>query len=113
MSARRKKHDNKGVYRSLAMITQFGVNMLVPICLMSALGIYLDRRFNTSFWMVLLFFAGAIAGGQNVYRMAKQIYAPSRRDRNASAPSKCSRGQTGEDEGKKELSGKEKDDCRG
>lgn len=50
--------------------------MLVPICLMSALGIYLDRRFDTSFWMVLLFFVGAVAGGQNVYRMAKQVYAP-------------------------------------
>ncbi len=84
MSVRRKKHDNKGVYRSLAMITQFGINMLVPICLMSALGIYLDRRFDTSFWMVVLFFAGAIAGGQNVYRMAKQVYAPSGQDMESS-----------------------------
>lgn len=49
--------------------------MLVPICMMSALGIYLDQRFHTSFWMILLFLAGAVAGGQNVYRMAKRIYA--------------------------------------
>lgn len=77
MAGRHKRGYDKSVYRSLTMITQFGLNMLVPICAMSALGIYLDQRFGTSFWMVILFFVGAIAGGQNVYRMAKQIYAPS------------------------------------
>ena len=81
MSRRRKHNSDKSVYRSLAMITQFGVNMLVPICLMSALGIYLDKKFDTSYWMTILFFAGAIAGGQNVYRMARQIYAPKGEDR--------------------------------
>lgn len=76
MPERRKKHYDKSVYRSITMVTQFGMNMLVPICMMSALGIYLDRKLGTSFWMILLFFVGAIAGGQNVYRMARQIYAP-------------------------------------
>ena len=74
--ARKKRHYDKSVYRSIAMVTQFGLNMLVPIGLMSALGIYLDRRLGTSYWMIILFFVGAIAGGQNVYRMARQIYAP-------------------------------------
>lgn len=71
---RRKKKFNKSVYRSLAMITQFGINMLVPIGMMTWLGVYLDGRFGTSFWTILLFFVGALAGGQNVYRMAKRIY---------------------------------------
>lgn len=53
---------------------QFGINMLVPIGMLSALGIWLDGRFHTSFWTILLFFVGAIAGGQNVYRMAKSVY---------------------------------------
>lgn len=71
---KRKKRYDKSVYRSLALVTQFGINMLVPICLMTALGIFLDKRFGTSFWMIILFFVGAIAGGQNVYRMAKQFF---------------------------------------
>lgn len=75
MGERRKKHYNRSVYRSFALIMQFGINMLVPICLMSAIGIWLDEKMNTSYWMVTLFFVGAIAGGQNVFRMAKQIYA--------------------------------------
>lgn len=67
-----KYHRN--VYRCLALITQFGISMLVPIFLCSFLGIYLDRKFGTQFCMIVLFFVGALAGGRNVYRMAKTIY---------------------------------------
>jgi F0F1-type ATP synthase assembly protein I len=41
---------------------------------MSALGIFLDKKLGTSFIMVIFFFIGAIAGGQNIYRMAKKIF---------------------------------------
>lgn len=68
-----KKHYNKSVYRSFALLLQIGINMLVPICMMTALGIFLDRKFDTSFWMIILFILGAIAGGQNSYRMVKRI----------------------------------------
>lgn len=74
MSKRHKKRYDKSVYRSLILITQFGINMLVPICIMSVIGIFLDQRLGTSFWMILLFCVGAIAGGQNVFRMARSIY---------------------------------------
>lgn len=33
-----------------------------------------DKHFGTDFWMILLFCMGAVAGGQNVYRMARTIY---------------------------------------
>ena len=46
----------KSVYHALTMITQFGINMLVPIFLCSFLGIYL-------------------AGFRNVYIFAKRIYS--------------------------------------
>jgi F0F1-type ATP synthase assembly protein I len=74
MSEKNKKSYEKSVYRSFVMIIQFGINMLVPICIMSALGIFLDKKFGTSFIMVILFFVGAIAGAQNIYRMAKNIF---------------------------------------
>jgi len=68
----KKKYD-KRVLRSLALISQFGINMLVPIGLMLWLGIWLDSKFGTT-WMVLpCFFIGAIAGFQNIYRMAKGL----------------------------------------
>lgn len=70
---KRSKRDNRSVYRSLALFTQFGLHMLVPICMMSALGVYLDRKLGTSYLMILLFFVGTVAGGQNVFRLARQI----------------------------------------
>lgn len=78
---RRKSYD-KSVFRSLALVTQFGINMLVPICLMTALGMFLDDKLGTC-WLVILFFVmGAAAGGQNVYRMARQVYEePPERDK--------------------------------
>lgn len=71
---RKKKPYGKSVYRSLALVMQFGLNMLVPICMTTAAGIFLDKKLGTSYWVIILFFVGAIAGGQNIYRMAKRIY---------------------------------------
>ena len=65
---------NKTVYRALVMITQFGVNMLVPIFLCSFVGMFLDRKLGTNIWMVALFFVGALAGFTNVFRFARKIY---------------------------------------
>lgn len=90
---RRKNPLDKSVYRSFAMVMQFGINMLVPIGMTSALGIYLDESLGTSYLFIILFIMGAIAGGQNVYRMAKQVY---------DTPSK---GRTKEYDNKNENSG--------
>ena len=71
----RKQDDSKNsVVQALLMVSQFSLNMLVPIGMMCVLGIWLDKTFDTNFWMVLLFFVGAVAGGQNVYRMAKRFW---------------------------------------
>ena len=77
---RKKKPLKKSVYQAFVMVFQFGINMLVPVCGMTALGIFLDRKFGTSWIMILFFFVGAIAGAQNVYRMAKQVYEKDDRD---------------------------------
>ena len=64
---------HKNVYRSLAMITQFGINMLVPIFACSFIGIFLDKHLGTSFFMILFFFIGALAGSTNIYKMARKL----------------------------------------
>ncbi len=70
---KRQKDNNRIVFQSLAMIMQFGLNMLVPIGMMSALGIWLDKKLGTSWIMIILFLVGAVAGGQNIYQMAKRL----------------------------------------
>ena len=49
-----KKGSSK-VYQAFALVTQFGITMLVPIALCSFLGWYLDQRLGTEFLFVLLF----------------------------------------------------------
>ena len=74
---RRQDNSKNSVVQALLMVSQFSLNMLVPIGMMCVLGIWLDKTFETGFWTVLLFFVGAIAGGQNVYRMAKRFFGES------------------------------------
>ena len=65
---------HKTVYQSLAMITQFGLTMLVPILLCSFLGWYLDEKLQTSWLFVALFFIGALAGFRNIFILSKKIF---------------------------------------
>lgn len=67
-----KKPFDKSVYRSLVLVSQFGISMLVPICMMTLLGWYLDKQLGTSYITIILFFVGAIAGGQSIYRLAQR-----------------------------------------
>lgn len=64
----------KNVYQALAMVTQFGINMIVPILMCTMLGVYIGEKFNMMFLTVPLFFIGALAGFGSVYRMAKKIF---------------------------------------
>ena len=68
------KKDNRQVIDALILVLQFGINMLVPIFMCCALGIWIVDKTGISWMMVPFFFIGALAGGTNVYRMAKRIY---------------------------------------
>lgn len=72
--ARKKQKYDKEVYKSMTLITQFGINMLVPIFLCTFIGIFLDKKLGTQFIVIILFFLGAAAGARNVYIFAKGIY---------------------------------------
>lgn len=56
------------------MITQFSINMLVPIALCSLVGYFIDKALGTKFVFIILFFIGAIAGFRNIYILSKGIY---------------------------------------
>ena len=76
----RNKKYKKSVYQSLVVITQFGINMLVPIFICSFAGLCLDRKLGTAFWFVLLFFVGALAGFRNIFILARKIYEGEEKD---------------------------------
>ncbi len=64
----------KSVYQSLVLVTQFGINMLVPLLLCSLAGVYIGKRFDIEWIVIPLFFLGALAGFRNIHIMAKKIY---------------------------------------
>ncbi|MBQ0028757.1 MAG: AtpZ/AtpI family protein [Lachnospiraceae bacterium] len=49
--------------------------MLVPIFLCSAIGYFIDLKLGTSFFFIILFFIGAIAGARNIYILARREFA--------------------------------------
>lgn len=59
--------------RMLTLITQFGINMLVPIFLCFFIGYYLDQKLGTSYLMIIFFFIGALAGFRNIYIFARRM----------------------------------------
>lgn len=62
------------VMRSLTTISQFGISMVVPIGMCSFAGYFLDKWLGTSFFIIVLFFVGALAGFRNIYILARKIY---------------------------------------
>lgn len=66
--------SNRDNFKILTFISQFAINMLVPIFLCSFAGYLLDEHFDTQFWFVVLFFVGAVAGARNIYVLARKTY---------------------------------------
>ena len=84
--------------KAIVTITQFGIDMLVPICLCAMAGKWLDGRFGTSWIFVLMFFVGAAAGAGNVYRLALKLTRESDTIRNRDIATRAHTEETGDDE---------------
>ncbi len=65
---KKKKND---VIKSFSMVSQFGINMMVPICLCVALGVWIGDKFDMDWIVIPLFFMGALAGYTNIFKAAK------------------------------------------
>lgn len=73
MAQKDRKKDSKMMWDALIMVFQFGISMIVPILLCTFLGVWLGEKTGVDWLAIPLFFVGAIAGGQNVYRMARKF----------------------------------------
>ena len=69
----KKKTDNRMVMDALIMVFQFGINMIVPIFICTLLGVWIGDKTGATWVTVPFFFIGAIAGGNNIYKMSKRI----------------------------------------
>lgn len=66
---------NRKVIKSIIMITQISVSMMVPIFLCAALGVWLNRLFNTQVCFLVLVFIGIGASLRNLYILTKPLYS--------------------------------------
>jgi len=73
MATGKNSNNNRTVIQSLSLVLQFGINMLVPTLGMGALGYFIDTKCGTKWVCIVLFFVGALAGFNNVYRLAMKI----------------------------------------
>ena len=72
----KKKKNNKEIVEALSMLTQFSVNMLVPIGAMVALGAWLGDKYDMDWVVIPLFFVGALAGYNSIFRMVQKYLKP-------------------------------------
>lgn len=69
------KKKNNLVFQSLTMVTQFGINMLVPIFGCTLFGAWIGDMIHIDWLAIPFFTVGALAGMRNVYIFAHRIYA--------------------------------------
>lgn len=68
-----KKKSRRDALRALALITQLGLNMLVPIVLCFFLGRWLDDVFHTGFLLPVFIILGILAAYRNMYESTKTL----------------------------------------
>ena len=68
--ARRRSTAN--ILRALALVTEFGLSVVMPIVLTVLLGVWLCGRFSIGPWLIVLSrLVGLVSGGCGFYRFAR------------------------------------------
>ncbi|MBQ2900765.1 MAG: AtpZ/AtpI family protein [Agathobacter sp.] len=67
-----KKVNMREITESFSMVLQFGINMLVPIVMCIAVGVWIGDKYNMDWIVIPLFFVGALAGYTSIFKMVKQ-----------------------------------------
>lgn len=71
-----KKKNNREIVEAFSMVTQMGINLLVPIGAMVALGVWIGDKYDMDWVVIPLFFVGALAGYNSIFRMIKKYLKP-------------------------------------
>ena len=67
-----KKVNNREIVESFSMVLQFGINMITPIVMCIALGVWIGDKYNMDWIVIPLFFVGALAGYNSIFRMVQK-----------------------------------------
>ena len=67
-----KKVNKRELTESFSMVLQFGLNMIIPIVMCIALGVWIGDKYDMDWIVIPLFFVGALAGYTSIFKMVKQ-----------------------------------------
>lgn len=67
-----KKVNKRELTESFSMVLQFGLNMIIPIAMCVALGVWIGDKYDMDWIVIPLFFVGVFAGYTSIFKMVKQ-----------------------------------------
>ncbi len=68
------KHERLRTMKELAYFSSLGFQVALSIAIGLAVGVYLDRKFGTAPWLMLVFLAMGIAAGfRNIWLVIRKI----------------------------------------
>jgi len=68
------KKETRRAYKELAYYSSLGISVALAIFIGLGIGIWLDRKFDTSPWLMLIFLIfGIIAGFRNIAMAIKRV----------------------------------------
>lgn len=73
MKKRDKKRENREILSALAMVTQIGLAMITCMGISLALGIYIDGRFGTKIWTIVMLIIGIMAAIRSLFILTGRI----------------------------------------
>jgi len=70
----KRKKQTHNVLKALALISQLGINMLVPIVMCLFIGIWLDKKLQTGFFLFIFIILGVLAAYKSLYDSTKSMF---------------------------------------
>ncbi len=67
------KKGDREILRALAMVSQLGISMIVPIVLCLFLGRWLDQLLGTDFLVLIFIILGILAAYRNLFVLMKPL----------------------------------------
>lgn len=70
----KRKKQIHNVLKALALISQLGINMLVPIVMSFFIGRWLDSKLETEFFLFIFIVLGVLAAYKSLYDSTKSMF---------------------------------------
>ena len=68
------RNDNKGIVKAFSMVLQIALTMLAPLLVTGWFGLWLNEKFDTTIWFLVMMGFGVLASFRNFFQLMRQFY---------------------------------------